>query len=46
LSENDPDPVIYKLFLRLNQIIDAMDAKTYDEKLHSALLANYGQKAN
>jgi TIR domain len=46
LAKDDPDPVIYKLLLRLGKIIDKLDQSgADDEKLRASLLATYKEKA-
>jgi hypothetical protein len=46
LTKGDPDPVIYKLLLRLSKLVDAVDPKDIDEKVRTNLLDNYKDKAN
>ena len=46
LAKGDPDPVIYKLLLRLSKLVDAVDPKDIDDKVRTTLIDNYRDKAN
>lgn len=46
LAKGDPDPVIYKLLLRLSKLVDAVDPKDIDDKVRTSLTDNYRDKAS
>ena len=46
LTKGDPDPVIYKLLLRLSKLVDAVDPKDIDDKMRTSLTDNYRDKAS
>jgi hypothetical protein len=46
LAKGDPDPVIYKLLLRLSKLVDAVDPKDIDDKVRTSLIDNYRDKAS
>ena len=45
LAKGDPDPVIYKLLLRLSKLVDAVNPRTIDDKVMTSLIDNYKDKA-
>ena len=46
LAKGDPDPVIYKLLLRVSKLVDAVDPKDIDDKVRTSLIDNYKDKAS
>jgi hypothetical protein len=46
LVDNDSEPVILKLLLRIDHIIDSFDSRGNDENWRPEVLKNYREKAN